>query len=267
MIGRLHRDQAQKLHHVVLDHVPDRAGLVVIAAASGHAHGLGHGDLDVVHVLRVPQRFEQHVGKAHRHQVLDGLLAQVMVDPIDLLFVEMLRQRGVQRLGAGQVAAERLFHHDATVVIGDAVARQKLGDVAEQRRRDREIERMDRALAHPVLQRLPAALALGVDGDIAQQAQKLGQLRVVRLGAREFADGLGRLGAEGVVVLVGARGTDDLAGGRELSRLEAAVETGQDLAMGQIARGAKDHEVEVIDRNDTRDHAVLLLGGVRLTPC
>ena len=199
--------------------------------------------------------------------MLHRLLAEIMIDAEDLPFVQDREQLAVQRLRRAQVRAEGLFDHDAAVLIGDAMARQTLGDVAEQRRRDREVEGMDRALAHPVLQRLPAALAPRVDGHIAQQGQELGQLRVVRLGAREFADGLGGLGAESVVVLVGARGADDLAGGRELSRLEAPVETGQDLAMGQIARGAKDHEVEIIDRNDTRDHAVLLLGGVRLTPC
>ena len=77
---RLHRHQREQLQHVVLDHVAQRAGTVVVAAAVLDAEGLGHGDLHVVDVLRVPQRLEQRVGEAQRQQVLHRLLAEVVVD-------------------------------------------------------------------------------------------------------------------------------------------------------------------------------------------
>ena len=45
---------------------------------------LGDGDLHVVDVVAVPQRLEDAVGKAQHHDVLDRLLAEEMVHPIDL---------------------------------------------------------------------------------------------------------------------------------------------------------------------------------------
>ena len=55
---------------------------------------LGRGDLDVVDVVAVPDRLEQPVGEAEREHVLDGLLAQVVVDAEDLVLVEDARARG-----------------------------------------------------------------------------------------------------------------------------------------------------------------------------
>ena len=98
---------------MVLDHVAHRTRAVVIFAAPVHAHGFGHGYLDVIDVLGVPKRLEQDVAKTDRHQVLDGFLAQIMIDAINLAFVEMFGQRGVQREGAFQVAPERFFHDNA----------------------------------------------------------------------------------------------------------------------------------------------------------
>ena len=43
--GRLHRDQREQVHHVVLDHVAQRAGVVVVAAAPLDADRLGRRDL------------------------------------------------------------------------------------------------------------------------------------------------------------------------------------------------------------------------------
>jgi len=41
---------------VVLDHVPGSAHTVVIPGPAARADVLGHGDLDMVHIVRVPQR-------------------------------------------------------------------------------------------------------------------------------------------------------------------------------------------------------------------
>ena len=267
MIGRLHRDQAQQLHHVVLHHVADGAGMVVIFAAPAHAHGFGNRDLDMVDILRVPQRLEQDIGETHGHQVLDRFLAQIMVDAIDLVFAEMPRQRGVQFARGRKVAAKGLFHHDPAVGIGDAVIGQSLGDIAEKRGGDREIEGMDRARAHPGLQFRPAAGAARIDGDIAQRCQKGGKLGLVFVRADEFVDRRAHLGAEGLVVLLGARRADDPRRRGHLPRHEAPIQARHDLAPGKIAGRAKDHQIEVFDRNDARNHGCLLTAEKRISGC
>ena len=86
--GGLHRRHAEQLEHVVLHHVAQRAGLLVVARAGADPFLLGHGDLDVVDVLLVPERLEDRVAEPHDHDVLDGLLAEVVVDPEDLSLVE-----------------------------------------------------------------------------------------------------------------------------------------------------------------------------------
>ena len=83
-----HRHQAQQLQQVVLQHVAHRAGVVVVVAAAFHAHGLADGDLHLLDVACVPQRFEQRVAEAQRDQVLHAFLGEVVVDAVDPLLVE-----------------------------------------------------------------------------------------------------------------------------------------------------------------------------------
>ena len=141
---RLHCRQRQQLEQVVGHHVAQRAGLLVELAAPFDADRLRSGDLDVVDVLAIPQRLEQAVGKAQRHDVLDRLLAEEMVHSIDLMLLQRLQDRGVERLGRGQVMPERLLDDDApplSVLFRDHVRRAEGGhDDAEEavaRRRDR----------------------------------------------------------------------------------------------------------------------------------
>ena len=62
--------------------VKDDARLLEVGAAAFDADGLGDRDLHVVHVLGVPERLEDAVGEPHRHDVLDGLLPEVVVDAV-----------------------------------------------------------------------------------------------------------------------------------------------------------------------------------------
>jgi hypothetical protein len=83
------------------EHVEHRAGRVVEHRAVGDAELLRHVDLHRLDVLAVPHRGEQAVGEAKAVQVLGGLLAQEVVDPVDLLLVQDRVDDPVQ-------AAERL---------------------------------------------------------------------------------------------------------------------------------------------------------------
>jgi hypothetical protein len=71
---------------VVLHDVADRPGLVVKMAASGDAELLGHGDLNALDVIAVPDRFQKGVGEAEKEQILHGFFAEVMVDAKDRRF-------------------------------------------------------------------------------------------------------------------------------------------------------------------------------------
>ena len=111
LVGRLHQGEGQHLHHVVLDDVAQGAGRLVEAAAVLDPELLGHGDLDLVDVPAVPDGLEDGVGEAQGEDVLDRLLPQVVVDPVDLVLVEGLVALVVEGLGALQVPAEGLLDH------------------------------------------------------------------------------------------------------------------------------------------------------------
>ena len=66
------------------DHVAKGAGLLVELRPALDRDRLGHVDLHVADVLAVPDRFEQPVGETDREDVVDGLLAEEVVDPKDL---------------------------------------------------------------------------------------------------------------------------------------------------------------------------------------
>jgi hypothetical protein len=77
---------------MVLQHVADRADVVVKRAATLHAEILGHGDLHALDVVAVPHRLEHGVGEAEIQQVLHRLLAEVVIDAEDRLFGKHLMQ-------------------------------------------------------------------------------------------------------------------------------------------------------------------------------
>src|SRR5262245_28333715 len=78
--GRLHREVADDLQEVVLDHVANDAGLVVELAAALHAEALGERDLHVLDVVAVEDRLKKRVREAEVENVLHRFLAQVVVD-------------------------------------------------------------------------------------------------------------------------------------------------------------------------------------------
>ena len=49
---------------MILYHVPDRAYVVIELAAPGYVEVLGHSDLHALHIIPVPDRFQEGVGEA-----------------------------------------------------------------------------------------------------------------------------------------------------------------------------------------------------------
>ncbi len=84
---------------MVLQHVAQRAGLLVERPTAFDADGLGCRDLDVVDVVAVPGGLEDAIAEAEDEDVLHRLLAKVVVDAEDLVFGEHLVDLIVQRPG------------------------------------------------------------------------------------------------------------------------------------------------------------------------
>jgi hypothetical protein len=122
----------------------------------------------VVDVVAVPDRLEQGVGEPQCHQVLDRLLAEVVIDPEDLRLLEDLQQLRVEGARRREVVTERLFDDDPHLrLLASAEPRlaQLAGDQREELRRRRQIEH--------AIQR-PAGL-------LVELAERLGELAVDRV--------------------------------------------------------------------------------------
>ena len=71
---------------MVLKHIPDDAGLFIIACPMLHAQRLCGGNLDMVEVPPVPERLEDRIGKPEHQDILNGFLGKVVVDAENLTF-------------------------------------------------------------------------------------------------------------------------------------------------------------------------------------
>ena len=73
---------------MVLHDVADHAVLVEVARAPLDAEVLLEDDLHVLDVLPVPDGLEGDVGEAEHEEVHHELLAEIVVDSVDLVLVE-----------------------------------------------------------------------------------------------------------------------------------------------------------------------------------
>ena len=130
--GRLHGNGTQQLQRMVLHHVAQCSRFFIKRTAFFNAEFFCNRDLNVGNVFAAPKRFEQSIAKAQGKQVLHRRLAQVMVDPKNLVFTKNLAHTLVDGLVGLEVVAQRFFQHDASfggVEFGDG---KLLADRVEQ---------------------------------------------------------------------------------------------------------------------------------------
>ena len=73
---------------------------------------LGDGDLHMIDVPTVPDRLKDRVREAQGEQVEDGLFAEIVVDPEDLVLVEAAVEIVVEAVRGFEIGAERLLHDE-----------------------------------------------------------------------------------------------------------------------------------------------------------
>ena len=97
---------------MVLHHVADDAEFVEVASSTFGAERLLEGYLDVVDVVAVPSGAQKGVSKSQNQDVLDHFLAQVVVNPEDLVLGPVGRKCSLELSGTGKVLTERLLDLD-----------------------------------------------------------------------------------------------------------------------------------------------------------
>src|SRR5277367_6211233 len=122
--GRLDGNEGSELQHMALDHVAKRAGGFIKPATPLNTKRFRCGDLDAVNIVAVPQRLENAIAETKNQQILDSVLAEIVIDAVDLLFLEDTQNGLVEFLGCGQIAAEGLLNNDAYPGVRRRWARQ-----------------------------------------------------------------------------------------------------------------------------------------------
>ena len=251
---------------MVLEDVAAGAGLLVERAAALDAEVLGHGDLHVVDVAPVPDRLEDAVAEAEDEQVADGLLAQVVVDAVDLRLVEDAHDRVVEVAAGLEVVAEGLLDDDARPgprAAGEARRAQVGHDVLVGAGRRGEVEEPVAAAAGGGVDLVQPLGEAGVGGGVAEVAllvvdaggEVVPEGRLDRV-ARVLRDGGAHLRAEVGVRVRPPREAHDARLRRQQAGAPQVVEGGQDLAMGEVAGGAEDdHDGRVGDPLEARADA------------
>ncbi|OPZ56714.1 MAG: hypothetical protein BWY91_00131 [bacterium ADurb.BinA028] len=238
---------------MVLDHVTSGADPVVVAATPTEADVLGHGDLHVVDVVRVPDRVEQLVGEAQRQDVLDRLLAEVVVDPEHRVGREDRLDDGVELPRRGQVVPERLLDDDPpprpTVRARQARPVQLAAYLGEEARRDGEVEGEVAPRATGPLEVVDGR-SEGVEGTVVVEGARhepdaLGQGAPYVLaegGAGMLTDGVVDDLAEVLVGPVAPREPDEAEPGRQQAAVGQVVDGRHELLAGQVAGYPEEHE-------------------------
>jgi len=252
---RLHRNQREQLHHVILKHVAQRASFIVITGARFDAGSLRHCNLDVVYEVAVPYRLDHEIGETEHQQVLHRFFAQVVVDTKDLLLVEVLVHHFVEHASALQILAERFLHHQSV-----QSARPVQSDRSEILHHCAEIGRfdcqvIDEVRAHTGLgfaqlgEQAPITLdLLKVTLHIAEAPYEALEYRCIE--ERAQARPQRRLHVRGPSCLIeGAPAVCDEVGylGQTSFGFEV-VQCWEQFRCGQVTRRAEDYETAGIDR-------------------
>src|SRR5438105_5100042 len=89
--GWFHGNQCEELEDMVLYHVADGSRLFVVGATALYANVFCDGDLDMVNIAPVPDRFKDAVCQAENKNILYCFFTEVVVNTIDLFFSEDFR--------------------------------------------------------------------------------------------------------------------------------------------------------------------------------
>jgi hypothetical protein len=98
---------------VILQHVAQGTGRVVVAAALLDANRFGDANLHVIDIAPVPDRLENAVAEPERHDVLDGFFSQIVIDAVDLVLLKDATHPTVEGPRRLEVPPEGLFDDDS----------------------------------------------------------------------------------------------------------------------------------------------------------
>src|SRR5688572_32537168 len=96
---------------MVLNDVANDPGLFIEFSPPFDPERFGESNLDVLHVITVPDWFQEAVGKTKIEDVLHGFFAKIVIDAEDRSLRKYPVQRLVERARRGQIPAKRFLQN------------------------------------------------------------------------------------------------------------------------------------------------------------
>ena len=96
---------------MVLDHVAQCAGRIIVRRAPFDTDRLGSSDLHALNEVGRPYGFNDRVCEAQPDDVLDGFFAQIVIDAANVVFWEILPDAIVDGFCRRTVRTNRLLEH------------------------------------------------------------------------------------------------------------------------------------------------------------
>src|SRR5438067_12962685 len=97
---------------MILHNVSNSTGLLIELRACANAKILSNHNLHMVNIILIPERLKDAVGEAESQNILHSLFAHVVIDTVDLVFMENARQISIKFLSRSKVMAKGFFNYD-----------------------------------------------------------------------------------------------------------------------------------------------------------
>jgi hypothetical protein len=94
---------------MILHHIAYHPGLVVVSSACANAFVLRGGDLHMVDIVVIPDGLKTRIGKAEDEHVLHRFFPEVVINPVELLLADHLKELTIQGACRGFIISKRLF--------------------------------------------------------------------------------------------------------------------------------------------------------------
>ena len=101
---------------MILNHVADRAGLIVERPPALNAKRFRHGYLDALDLIPVPEGLQNCILEPQENHVTHRSFPQVMIDAEDVLLVESTEQNPIEFLRREQIVTEGFFNDDTSTI-------------------------------------------------------------------------------------------------------------------------------------------------------
>src|SRR5579863_2276278 len=209
----------------------------------------------MIDVTAVPQRLKDGVGKAKEKDVLDGVLPQVVINPVHLFFLERLQDLAVERFRRGQIPPKGLLDDDPNPALPhrDPVQTGYGQLMDNQRKEDRGSGKIENPIPPLILvllqagQLIPktdvAGRIIEIAGLVVQDsAEGLPRTRRQRPRLRKMVERFPQGLSEAVIVQRVLSEPKEGATLWEESRLKQPEQGGEEFTFREISRSAEDYQ-------------------------